>query len=134
MTLKCWIHFNRCSVCCQQFTLYITKRRAMCGSQKLSILGPDAGWCELCIIPLQHWIELRSYFRRPTFKNQNNLHMFIAALWRKCVVKNNSKWGPASLRLTRCLLQLKYLKFTAKFVFSRELCYIHNEICTWLGK
>lgn len=64
---------------------------------------------------------------------KNNLRMFIAALWRKW------EWWKFKIkinisRLNWCLLQLKYLKFTAKFVFSRKLCYIHNEICTWIGK
>lgn len=42
MTLKCWIHFNIYSVCFQQFTLYITKRRAMCRWISEVVLGPDA--------------------------------------------------------------------------------------------
>lgn len=36
MTLKCWVQFDQCCVCYLQFTLYVTKRRAMHGSQKLS--------------------------------------------------------------------------------------------------
>lgn len=48
MTLKCWIHLNICSVCFQQFTLYITEE-----SHVQMDLGSRPGTrrrrCKLCI-------------------------------------------------------------------------------------